>query len=109
MKRDIGELVANTAVFQGLDKISSAYFTYIFIEPNKRRDPSNFIAGGIKLIEDGLQEAKILKNDGWKNILGIASYWIMDPECPGVLVLISEHRISREELYDYIEFGDEDW
>lgn len=49
--------------------VDKVFVFMIWFERNKRRDPDN-IASFIKFIFDGLQKAKILKNDGWKEIVG---------------------------------------
>jgi hypothetical protein len=78
------------------DMPERAYFTYLFREENRRRDPSNFTSGGIKIIEDALQEYGFLANDGWHNVLGFASYWVVDPEHVGVTVYADSQRIIPE-------------
>lgn len=70
-----------------------AYLTYVFFEETRKRDPSNFVAGGLKVIEDGLQDAGIIANDGWKHILGFATYWDVDKKNPGTAVFISSHNV----------------
>jgi len=37
-------------------------------EKDMRRNKDNIIAGGLKLILDALQDVKVIKNDGWKEI-----------------------------------------
>ena len=97
MKAEYNQLIADLAKNQSLKPMESAYFTYFFMEPNKRRDPSNFTSGAIKLIEDGLQKAGVLKNDGWNNVLGISTYWTVDELCPGVVVYMTDSIIPVEE------------
>ena len=62
----------------------------VFFEKNKRRDPDNIISGGMKHILDAMKTAKIIKNDGWKNIELIESYWFLDRENPRIEVTIYE-------------------
>jgi hypothetical protein len=76
---------------QHLEPVKSAFFTYVFFEENKRRNPSNVVAVGIKIIEDALQKAGIIKNDGWSEVLGFAAYWDLDPKNPGTAVFLSPH------------------
>jgi hypothetical protein len=97
MKATHDQMIASLAAHQSLKPVDCAYFTYFFTEPNKKRDPSNFTSGAIKLIEDGLQKAGILKNDGWKNVLGISSYWAVDKSCPGVTLYMTDFEIPTEE------------
>lgn len=78
--------VASMAIQQKIQRIESAHFYYTFVEPNRRRDPSNVMAGAIKIIEDGLQHAGLLAGDGWKNVLSIGALWECDDRAPGVRV-----------------------
>ena len=57
----------------------SAHFTYEFFEPTKRFDPSNFTAGAVKCIEDALQHAGVIENDGWKHVLSITTKYTSYP------------------------------
>ncbi len=76
MKKHWGGLIALLARAKGIETIpEGSRFYYRCVEPNRSRDPSNIIAGAVKLIEDGLQEAGILENDGWKHVAGISVGW----------------------------------
>jgi hypothetical protein len=75
------------------------FCTYLFVEPNRRRDPSNIVAGGVKLIEDALQEIEIIENDNWGSVAGFSAHWTTDTELPGALLCIDpEIGLSREEM-----------
>lgn len=51
----------------------------LWIEPNKRRDPDN-IAAAIKYVIDGMVEAKVIENDGWKQVEAIRhTFEVGDP------------------------------
>lgn len=76
MKEQWGNRIAGQAMVQKFPKLERGHFTYVFEEPNRKRDPSNVIAGGIKLIEDALQVAELLPNDGWEQILSIRPYYL---------------------------------
>jgi Holliday junction resolvase RusA-like endonuclease len=65
-------------------------FFYEIREPNRRRDPSNFVAGAVKITEDALQEAGLLENDGWKQVAGIHTTWTVDEKRPGVMLTVRE-------------------
>lgn len=56
---------------------------------NRMKDPDN-IAAGKKFIIDGLVEAEILENDGWKQIEGWNESFAVDKENPRVEVIIKE-------------------
>lgn len=56
---------------------------------NKRKDKDN-IAVGIKFILDGLVEAKVIKNDGWKEINNFKHTFKVDKDNPRIEVKITE-------------------
>lgn len=59
-------------------------------EPNRKRDPDN-IAGAKKYILDAMQEAGIIRNDGWSEVAGYADFYcVAEPEDTGVLVRLVE-------------------
>lgn len=61
--------------------------TYIWYWKDKRTDPSN-ISFCQKYIEDGLQAAGVLRNDGWNEIASIHHLFYIDPQRPRVEVII---------------------
>lgn len=71
-----------------LRPVARAFIRYEWRAPDKRRDPSNIAAGGRKVIEDALQAAGILSNDGWAAIAGFSDTFTVDRARPGVLVTI---------------------
>lgn len=93
LKRQWCERVVMMAHAQKLRPVQSAWVTYCFFEPDRKRDPSNISAGGIKVIEDGLQAAGVLAGDGWRAILGFAVYWDVDKKNPGTTVFLSQHMV----------------
>ncbi|BFN03887.1 RusA family crossover junction endodeoxyribonuclease [Clostridium tetani] len=56
---------------------------------NKRKDKDN-IAVGIKFILDGLVEAKVIKNDGWKEVNNFKHTFKVDKDNPRIEVEITE-------------------
>jgi hypothetical protein len=68
---------------------------YEFHEPTKRRDPSNFTGGAIKLIEDALVHQGILQGDGWAHIMGFHVNWRLNKKRPGIQVTILGEETSR--------------
>jgi hypothetical protein len=81
MKRKYGSLVSVCAYAQGFMPITEpVHFEYEFGEPTRQRDPSNLVAGGVKAIEDGLQEAGLLPNDNWEWVLSFVATWKVSKE-----------------------------
>lgn len=64
--------------------------SFEWVEPNKRRDPDGFTAGGTKVLIDALKTSGVIANDGWKNVAAIAHTWRVDQRAPGVHVTITE-------------------
>ena len=73
-----------------LKPVERAFFRYEFHEPDRHRDPSNVASGALKIVEDALQHAGILSNDGWKNVAGFAFEFVVDKEAQGVMVRIED-------------------
>lgn len=80
-------------------RVKQAYFGYLIIENEQRRDPSNICASAIKFIEDGIVEAGVMPNDGWDNVLGIRVHWIhRKKHRPGIYVVMSDTKLTEEQL-----------
>lgn len=75
---------------RGLKAITTTCFCFMFVEPNRMRDPDNFISGGMKMIFDGMKDARLIPNDGWSEVQEIRTYWTVDKENPGVLVIMTK-------------------
>jgi len=57
-------------------------------EASRRRDPDNFVGGGRKLVLDGLVQAGVLEDDGWKQVAGFTDTWKVAGD-PGVMVTLT--------------------
>lgn len=101
MKRAWASRIKLLCYHRRFEFIARGHFTYLFVEPATNRDKSNVIGGGVKLIEDALVEAKILKNDNWSVIEDIRSYVIHRKGCAGVLVVAHEQKVF--ELQEMLE------
>lgn len=97
MKKKWGGTVALLAQTAGWVFMEEDYFAYMFVEPNRRRDPSNFVGGGVKLVEDGLQESGLLANDGWKHVAGIQVGWVVG-EQPGIRLVVGSRPMTATEM-----------
>lgn len=64
-------------------------FTFKWYEKTKRRDKDN-ICSAVKLIFDGMQQAGVLKNDGWKQIENWTNEFYVDKNYPRVEITIKE-------------------
>lgn len=83
LKREWEDRIKTHALAQGFPALLEGEFAYTFIEPNKRRDPSNVASGALKLIEDALVKAGLLKNDGWSAIKKLELWFLTDESEPG--------------------------
>ena len=53
-----------------VDRQGPGFATFLFVEPNAKRDPDNIVAGGVKLLLDSLVGSGVLLGDGWTHVLG---------------------------------------
>lgn len=87
MKRDNTEIV--TWVSNKIPKQKRIFLDITWIEKDKRRDPDN-IAVAVKFIWDGLVEAGVIANDGWKQNGGWKNSFEVDKDNPRIEVIITE-------------------
>lgn len=66
------------------------FMEYLWIEPNRRRDKDNISSFGRKVIQDALVSAGVLKDDGWKHVVGFSDRFEVDKENPRIEVIIKE-------------------
>lgn len=84
----------------GLPPYNKAYFSYLVVEQNKKRDPSNICATAIKFIEDALIKCKVIINDGWTEVLGINVHWTLNKEVTqGIFLVISNDPIEFSNMW----------
>lgn len=58
---------AKAARLPALERI---FVRFTWVEKDRSRNPDNIAAGGRKPSLDGLVQAKVIKNDGWKQVAG---------------------------------------
>ena len=75
---------------KGLKIDKAIFITYRFFEPNKRRDLDNISAFAHKVIQDALVKSGIIRNDGWKEIVGFVDTFAVDKERPRIEVILQE-------------------
>ncbi len=73
----------------GLHKMNKIDLHFIWYCKNRRKDKDNILVGQ-KFIIDGLVEAGVIENDGWKQIGKIEHSFEVDKENPRVEVKIKE-------------------
>lgn len=87
MKRENTNLV--TWVSKKIPNKKKVFLDITWIEKNRRRDPDN-IASAVKFIWDGLVEAGVINNDGWKENGGWSNRFDVDKDNPRIEVIIKE-------------------
>lgn len=102
LKQEWSTKVSNFVKSVGYTPVDACYFNYLVVERTKKRDPSNVFASAVKFIEDGLQVAGVIPNDGWDNVLGINSYMTLDRKSEGaVLLIMADLRLSELDMLDF--------
>lgn len=92
MKSDNGIIVA-AAISQCMRDLKiekPVFMEYLWVEPNKRRDLDNISSFGRKVIQDALVSAGVIKNDGWKYVVGFSDRFEVDKQNPRIEVKIRE-------------------
>ncbi len=79
-------LLAKTQIKRKYQKIDLTFYWYC---ENRRRDKDNIIAGQ-KFVIDGLVEAGVIENDGWRQVQNIFHYFELDKKNPRIEILIKE-------------------
>lgn len=70
---------------------------YKFYLADKKHDRSNVQSAFIKSFEDALQKVGMLKNDGYKDVVGSTTDFAIDKQNPRVLVVIEE--VEQEPIF----------
>ena len=66
------------------------FMEFLWVEPNKRRDKDNISSFGRKVIQDALVQCGVLKDDGWRHVVGFSDRFEVDKENPRIEVKIRE-------------------
>lgn len=88
MKRENTNLVHWAS--KKISKKKKIFLDITWIEKNRMRDPDNIAGGGTKFICDGLIEAGVIENDGWKQIAGFKHSFTIDRDNPRIEIIIKE-------------------
>lgn len=92
MKAGNGNIVAAAIrqCMRGVKIDRPVYMHYTWYEPNRRRDLDNVSSFGRKVIQDALVDAGVLRDDGWKYVVGFSDRFDVDKNNPRIEVLIRE-------------------
>ena len=92
MKREAETLIRYTIRQQlhGLHITKPVALRYAFYEPNRMRDLDNISGFAHKVIQDSLVKEKVLKDDGWNEIVGMEDTFYVDKKAPRIVVHIEE-------------------
>lgn len=102
IKQDWTEKVSSAVKKQGFIPVKSCHFHYLIIENTVKRDPSNIVSAAIKFCEDALMKCKVIENDGWKNVLGIRPYWLLDREgTAGIFLVMANEPLCQNAIESY--------
>ncbi len=71
-----------------LPRFERARFVFVWVEPDRRRDPDGIAGGGRKVVLDGLVQAGVLPGDGWDHVSGWSDHFELNKAAPGARVRI---------------------
>lgn len=78
------------AQLHGVQIKRPVFLHYRFFEKDRRRDLDNIGGFAHKVIQDALVSCKVLKNDGWRYIVGYTDLFEVDRKTPRIEVLVEE-------------------
>lgn len=92
MKLDNENIVAFAICecLRGVKINKPVFMEYTWIERNRRRDKDNISSFGRKVIQDALVHQEVIKNDGWKYVVGFSDRFEVDKNNPRIEVKITE-------------------
>lgn len=79
-----------------VESVGPGYFTFLFVEPDRRRDPDNIVSAGVKLILDSLVGCEVIAGDGWSQVLGYVGYWVQREKRAGCFVVWNETGLTSK-------------
>jgi hypothetical protein len=90
LKKNVQASIDAEILRQRLKPMPYAYLSFVWFEPNKRRNPDNCVSAQ-KFVLDALVARKILKNDGWSEVLGLRHQFVcQDDGLAAVHVTLSD-------------------
>jgi len=70
LKKKYETYISQEILIQKLKPMAYAYLYFLWFEPNKKYNPDNIMSSQ-KFVLDALVKMKVLKNDGWSEVLGL--------------------------------------
>lgn len=95
-KRKVEDFIGLLARSQRFEGEGRAW-TYLFVERDERRDPSNVSSGAIKVIEDALRRCGAIRNDGWRDVRQIRPYFTTCKKLQGVMVWSTDEPLAEHD------------
>ena len=89
VKSEFDDAVAWYAEKQNVKFFEKCELEITYYMENRKKDPDNILSSK-KFILDGLVQAGVLENDGWKQIKGFDESWEVDKKNPRVEVEFKE-------------------
>lgn len=72
------------------------YIRYVFYEENRRRDKDNISSYFHKIFQDACVKAGVLRNDGWKEIVGFSDDFYVDAKNPRIEISLEVNENGKE-------------
>lgn len=85
--------------------MDAAYFFLTYYESSRLRNKDNIAALAKKFLFDALQDQGILKNDGWKEIVGWHERFVTTPGTPGLHVEMFDPRQAEADIKDQVRMN----
>ena len=85
-----------TSQLRGIRIKKPVFLSYAWYEPNKKRDLDNISGYGHKICQDALVACNVLKDDGWKYVVGFEDKFYVDRKNPRIEILIKEMQEQGE-------------
>ena len=90
LKKKAEALIGQEIMVQKLKPMEFAYFSFIWFEPNRKFNPDNIMSSQ-KFVLDALVKSKIIKNDGWSEVLGLSHSFVCNQGgTAGVQITLSD-------------------
>lgn len=89
--KEKNEAIILAAIHEQLRRVKidkPVYMHYRWYEKDRRRDLDNISSFGRKVIQDALVKSRVLKNDGWREIVGFRDDFFIDGKHPRIEVEI---------------------